>query len=309
MLGICTDRAVPCGCLNILDTGGRGGHGRAVPPGTGRRLPAGGRVPARKMATVSFVMLTRSCSGGSVPAGQPEQASVTQCQRSRREQRSRPDESLHRAGMTLMRLPMTATGDAAPAPGQPDPRAGRLAWLRHAPALARQHWLFAVLLTAGLVLRVLTQIAYRPALLYIDSTKYLLGAYPGDDPPGYQLAIKPVLALGNPDLIAVIQHLAGLGMAIALYLVLLRRGAPRWLARPGHRPGPAGRLPAADRAERHARRHVRGADRGRPGRPAVADRPVTLAGRGGGPGPWRLRHRPADRRDLHPPRGRPGCCS
>jgi hypothetical protein len=132
--------------------------------------------------------------------------------------------------MTLMRMPMTATGDATPAPGQPDPQAGRLAWLRRAPALARQHWLFAVLLTAGLVLRVLTQIAYRPALLYIDSTKYLLGAYPGDDPPGYQLAIKPVLALGNLDLIAVLQHLAGLGMAIALYLVLLRRGAPRWLA-------------------------------------------------------------------------------
>src|SRR5215471_5165864 len=133
-----------------------------------------------------------------------------------------------------MRMPMTAAGDAAPASGQPDPQAGRLARLRrqarHAPALARQHWLFTVLLTAGLVLRVLTQIAYRPVLVYTDSTKYLLGAYPGDDPPGYQLALKPVLALGSLDLIAVIQHLLGLGMAVALYLVLLRRGVPRWLA-------------------------------------------------------------------------------
>jgi len=133
-----------------------------------------------------------------------------------------------------MRMPMTAAGDATPAPGQPDPGAGRLARLRlrarHAPALARSHWLFAVLLTAGLVLRVLTQIAYRPALLYIDSTKYLLGAYPGDDPPGYQLVLKPLMALGNLDLIAVVQHLLGLGMAVALYLVLIRRGAPRWLA-------------------------------------------------------------------------------
>ena len=144
-----------------------------------------------------------------------------------------------------MRLPMTAAGDATPAPGQPSPGTGRLARLRrrarhapalarhapalarHAPALARRHWLFAVLLTAGLVLRVLTQIAYRPVLVYTDSTKYLLGAYPGDDPPGYQLALKPVLALGSLDLIAVIQHLLGLGMAVALYLVLLRRGAPR----------------------------------------------------------------------------------
>jgi dolichyl-phosphate-mannose-protein mannosyltransferase len=133
-----------------------------------------------------------------------------------------------------MRMPMTAAGDAAPAPGPPGPRAGRLTRLRQqarqVPGLARQHWLFTVLLTAGLVLRILTQIAYRPALLYIDSTKYLLNAYPGDDPPGYLLALKPVLALGSLDLIAVIQHLLGLGMAVAIYLLLLRRGVPRWLA-------------------------------------------------------------------------------
>ena len=133
-----------------------------------------------------------------------------------------------------MRMPMTAAGDAAPASGQPDPQAGRLARLRQQarqlPALARQHWLFTVLLTAGLVLRILTQIAYRPALLYIDSTKYLLNAYPGDDPPGYQLALKPVLALGSLNLVAVIQHLLGLGMAVAIYMLLLRRGVPRWLA-------------------------------------------------------------------------------
>ena len=133
-----------------------------------------------------------------------------------------------------MRTPMTASGDAAPANGQPGPGAGRLARLRaharHAPALARRHWLFTALLALGLVLRILTQIAYRPALLYIDSTKYLLGAYPGDDPPGYQLALKPVTALFSLDAIAAIQHLLGLGMAVALYLVLLRRGAPRWLS-------------------------------------------------------------------------------
>ncbi len=133
-----------------------------------------------------------------------------------------------------MRMPSTAAGDAAPARGEPGPARGRLTRLRAGardiPALARQHWLFTVLLTAGLVLRILAQIAYRPALIYIDSTKYLLGAYPGDDPPGYQLVIKPVLALGNLDEIAAIQHLLGLAMAITLYLVLLRRGAPRWLS-------------------------------------------------------------------------------
>jgi hypothetical protein len=133
-----------------------------------------------------------------------------------------------------MRMPSTAAGDAAPAHGQPVTAPGRLARLRtgarHIPALARRHWLFTIVLTAGLVLRILAQIAYRPALLYIDSTKYLLGAYPGDDPTGYQFAIKPVLTLGNLDEIAALQHLLGLAMAVTLYVVLLRRGAPRWLA-------------------------------------------------------------------------------
>ena len=40
----------------------------------------------------------------------------------------------------------------------------------------RRHWLFVLVLTAGLALRVLAEIAYRPALLYIDSAKYLEGA-------------------------------------------------------------------------------------------------------------------------------------
>jgi len=133
-----------------------------------------------------------------------------------------------------MRMPRPAAGDFAPADGQPGPGAGPLArlrlWARRTPAVARQHWLFTLLLALGLVLRVLTQITYRPALLYTDSTKYLLGAYPGSDPPGYQVAIKPLVALFNLSPIAAIQHLLGLGMAVALYLVLLRRGVPRWLS-------------------------------------------------------------------------------
>jgi Dolichyl-phosphate-mannose-protein mannosyltransferase len=96
--------------------------------------------------------------------------------------------------------------------------------------LARRHWLLTVLLAAGFALRVLAQIAYRPALLYIDSMKYLFGAYPGNDPLGYQAVIKPILLAGNLDLVVAIQHLLGLAMAVLLYLVLLRRGAPRWLA-------------------------------------------------------------------------------
>jgi hypothetical protein len=118
--------------------------------------------------------------------------------------------------------------------GQPDGlggTAGRPGLGGISPGAAlRRHWLLAVLLTAGLVMRVLAQIAYRPALLYIDSIKYLFGAYPGNDPPGYLLVLRPLLAVGNLDLVAAVQHLLGLAMAVALYLLMRRRGVSRWLA-------------------------------------------------------------------------------
>lgn len=94
----------------------------------------------------------------------------------------------------------------------------------------RRHWLMVILLAAGLALRAATQLAYRPALVYIDSIKYLFGAYPGNDPPGYQLMLQAFLKVGSLASVAALQHLAGLAMAVLLYLVLRRRGVPNWLA-------------------------------------------------------------------------------
>jgi len=94
----------------------------------------------------------------------------------------------------------------------------------------RRHWLFAVLLAGGLVLRILVAIAYRPALIYVDTLKYLYGASPGSEPLGYRLILKVILAVGDLGTVAVIQHLLGLAMGVTLYLVLLRRGLPRWVA-------------------------------------------------------------------------------
>ncbi len=86
------------------------------------------------------------------------------------------------------------------------------------------------LLAAGLVLRVLAQITYRPALLYIDTLKYLYNAWPGTDPLGYKGVLKAILLVGNLQAVTAVQHLVGLGMGVAIYAVLLRRGVPRWLA-------------------------------------------------------------------------------
>src|ERR1700733_7724606 len=143
--------------------------------------------------------------------------------------------------MHLMRMPKSATGPSgllpagagdapsvtAAAPG-PRLRAG----VRPGAiiAAARRHWLMTALLLAGLVLRVLAQIAYRPALLYIDTLKYLYNAWPGTDPLGYKGVLKAILLVGNLQAVTAVQHLVGLAMGVGIYLVVLRRGAPRWLA-------------------------------------------------------------------------------
>jgi len=103
---------------------------------------------------------------------------------------------------------------------------------RDRPALTaalRRHWLIAILLAAGLVLRILAQVAYRPALFYIDSTRYLYHA-DGNDPVGYRLPLKIITFAANLNAVAAVQHLLGLAMAVLIYLVLIRRGCARWLA-------------------------------------------------------------------------------
>jgi hypothetical protein len=138
-----------------------------------------------------------------------------------------------------MRMPKTAAGragspDPGPAASGPAEAAtlpGRLAArARQLPALALRNWLMTLLLLAGLVLRVLAQITYRPALLYIDTLKYLYNAWPGTDPLGYKGILKAILLVGDLQWVTAIQHLVGLGMGVAIYAVLRRRGVPRWLS-------------------------------------------------------------------------------
>ncbi len=102
---------------------------------------------------------------------------------------------------------------------------------RRAAAVAtlRQHWLAIALLTAGLALRAAAQVAYRPALFYIDSVKYLYSSQ-GNDPEGYKAPLRAILFVANLSTVTAVQHLLGLAMAVVLYVLLLRRGASRWLA-------------------------------------------------------------------------------
>lgn len=100
--------------------------------------------------------------------------------------------------------------------------------------LARRHWLLVLLLVAGAVLRVLTTFAYRPSLLYVDSLRYLenLDELRPDqlNPIGYDLVLRPLVELGGLTLVVVVQHLAGLGLGVALYALARRLGVRRGLA-------------------------------------------------------------------------------
>jgi hypothetical protein len=118
-----------------------------------------------------------------------------------------------------------ATVESGASAPRPATARGRLAG-----ALLRRHWLAAALLATGLVLRVLAQFAYRPVLFYIDTTRYLYNDAPGMDPVGYKGPLRAIIAVANFDTVAAIQHLLGLAMAVLIYLLLLRRGSPRWLA-------------------------------------------------------------------------------
>jgi hypothetical protein len=124
------------------------------------------------------------------------------------------------------------SGRKVPAPGRiastvPDEHvAGRLAgWAQ----VLRRHWLAAALLAVGLVLRVLAQFAYRPALFYIDSVKYLYNSA-GNDPEGYKLPLRGILLVANLNAVVAVQHLLGLAIAVVIYVLLQRRGVSRWLA-------------------------------------------------------------------------------
>jgi hypothetical protein len=105
-----------------------------------------------------------------------------------------------------------------------------------APVLAgaRAHAPFLVLLVAGAVLRIVTSLAYRPALVFYDSTTYLREAadlVPGGSRPlGYPLFLRALPIEGELALVPAVQHLMGLGIAVILYVLLLRLGVGRRLA-------------------------------------------------------------------------------
>jgi hypothetical protein len=132
----------------------------------------------------------------------------------------------------------TATATATATRAAATPAASRLdraIWA--VTGMLRRHWLIALLLAAGLILRAITQLAYEPALLFIDSKKYIFGTdftntdWGSFDPLGYTLfLLRPVLMVADLAFVALVQHVLGIAMGVALYVLMLRKGVARWLA-------------------------------------------------------------------------------
>jgi hypothetical protein len=106
--------------------------------------------------------------------------------------------------------------------------------LKRLSAGVQRHWFFLTILLIGLVLRIFAVVAYRPALLFIDSFRYLdliRTTDPGKAQTlGYVFFLWPLLHVTNLFGIALAQHLVGVGMSVGIYLLCLRYGVVRWLA-------------------------------------------------------------------------------
>lgn len=86
----------------------------------------------------------------------------------------------------------------------------------------------------GVGLRVVTQVAYWPTLLFEDSYIYLHNVQdldPGNPRPiGYPIFLRLLLHLPDLAAVPIAQHLLGLAMGVVTYVLLLRWGAWRPLA-------------------------------------------------------------------------------
>ncbi len=98
----------------------------------------------------------------------------------------------------------------------------------------RTHWLLAIFLLAGAILRVLATVAYRPAIIYTDSVQYLTNMEklsPDQlNPIGYDFVLRPLVWVGGLTFVVIVQHVVGLLLGIAIYVLARRLEVYRWLA-------------------------------------------------------------------------------
>lgn len=118
--------------------------------------------------------------------------------------------------------------------------AGRLRG-QNVPRQLRSHWIFILIFAVGAVARAATVMAYRPAMELVQDSFSYLGdaAHPVPDvvrPDGYSFFLRVLSLSHHFTLVPITQHLMGLSIGLLLYLLLVRLGAPLWLAALGSVP-------------------------------------------------------------------------
>jgi hypothetical protein len=137
-----------------------------------------------------------------------------------------------------MGLEQVARQHPGRAPAGPGHRAGCLRVVRNLCSRVRAHithhrW-FAVALTAGAALRLIAALGYPGALWFSDSFVYLGAALRPQPSPartvGYSFFLRALEPFHSLALVAGLQHLMGLGIAVMIYALAVGSAVPRGLA-------------------------------------------------------------------------------
>jgi hypothetical protein len=99
--------------------------------------------------------------------------------------------------------------------------------------LVRRHWIFASVLAVAVLPRLVAMLGFRPAYLFqLDTYDYLWGAVHVSpnvvNASGYSLFLWLLRPFHSLVLVAVLQHLLGLGVATMVYALVRRYGLPNW---------------------------------------------------------------------------------
>jgi hypothetical protein len=129
----------------------------------------------------------------------------------------------------------TGAGAAATEAASPQAGRGRRAAVPDLPGLIRRHWIFSIALGLAAVPRLVAILGFQPAVLFrLDTFDYLWGAVHLSpnvvNPSGYSLFLWLLRPFHSLTLVAVLQHLAGLGIATMVYALVRRYGLPDWAA-------------------------------------------------------------------------------
>jgi hypothetical protein len=103
------------------------------------------------------------------------------------------------------------------------------------PGVVRRHRLFSIALALAVIPRVIVMLGYQPAVLFrLDTYDYLWGAThlkPNPvNPSGYSLFLWLLRPFHSLALVAGIQHVLGLAVAVMVYAVLRRYDVAAWIA-------------------------------------------------------------------------------